>query len=344
MQLPLLILFIFLSTACSNSSRVSSAEDYLNEGYALFENEQYVTALKKFREAEMHIENDAHSFKYKALLGQIASLANMGSSGKDEARALIQSSVGAYHNRDDVLYYNLGILELRSNRNKAAISALSKAIEMNSENPDYYWNRGTAYDHLGEWQKAINDYDEGLRLDPVHVEIYNNRGKTYLDMQYYEQAVLDLEKALELNPDHRNAKGLLEKAQNSLKICTDKVISSPDTNQEEDSCEHETVKSVENASHDKVAYQNALQGHVKSCWRWSVESTSRLRALVRVRINPDGEISEVRIIHGSGDSNFDDSVVQAVTKAFPIPAPPPEFYTDFATIGFWFDSKERVNK
>jgi colicin import membrane protein len=93
------------------------------------------------------------------------------------------------------------------------------------------------------------------------------------------------------------------------------------------------------APYAKVAYQNELQAHVKSGWRW-MQRTNQLRTLVQVRISPDGEISQVRILQGSGNSNFDDSVVRAVKKASPVPAPPREFYADFATTGFWFDSKE----
>jgi colicin import membrane protein len=93
------------------------------------------------------------------------------------------------------------------------------------------------------------------------------------------------------------------------------------------------------ATYAKVAYQNELQAHVKSGWRW-MQRTNQLRTLVQVRISPDGEISQVRVIQGSGNSNFDDSVVRAVKKASPVPAPPREFYADFATTGFWFDSKE----
>lgn len=94
------------------------------------------------------------------------------------------------------------------------------------------------------------------------------------------------------------------------------------------------------APYAKVAYQNELQAHVKSGWRW-MQRSDRLRTLVRVRISPTGDISEVRILEGSGNSNFDDSVVRAVKKASPVPPAPREFYSDFADVRFWFDSSDQ---
>jgi colicin import membrane protein len=94
------------------------------------------------------------------------------------------------------------------------------------------------------------------------------------------------------------------------------------------------------APYAKVAYQNELQAHVKSGWRW-MQRSSHLRTLVEAKLRPDGEITSVRILQSSGNSNFDDSVVRAVKKASPVPPPPREFYSDFATVGFWFDSKDQ---
>jgi TonB family protein len=89
----------------------------------------------------------------------------------------------------------------------------------------------------------------------------------------------------------------------------------------------------------KVAYQNELQAHVKSGWRW-MQRSNHLRTLVEAKIRPDGEITNVQVLQGSGNSNFDDSVVRALKKASPAPPPPREFYADFATVGFWFDSND----
>lgn len=94
------------------------------------------------------------------------------------------------------------------------------------------------------------------------------------------------------------------------------------------------------ASVEKIAYQNQLQKHVKSGWRW-LPGSKKMRALVRVKILPDGQIQDIRIEQSSGNSNFDDSVVRAVRKAAPVPPPPSKFYSEFRDVRFWFDSHEQ---
>lgn len=93
------------------------------------------------------------------------------------------------------------------------------------------------------------------------------------------------------------------------------------------------------ASLEKVAYSNALQKHVKSGWHW-LGGTERLGAKVKAHILPSGEVQNVEITQGSGNSNFDDSVVRAVLKASPVPPAPESIYPDFAVVIFTFDSTE----
>lgn len=93
------------------------------------------------------------------------------------------------------------------------------------------------------------------------------------------------------------------------------------------------------ADAEYIRYAQAIKEHVKSGWHW-LPGSSHFRARVRVRILPSGMIQDVRIEQSSGNSNFDDSVVRAVTKASPVPPPPEKYYSDFKDVRFWFDSHE----
>ena len=95
------------------------------------------------------------------------------------------------------------------------------------------------------------------------------------------------------------------------------------------------------ASAEFVAYQNALQEHVKSGWRW-LSGRERLICIVVVDILPDGKIKNVTVGKSSGNSTFDDSVVRAIRKSDPVPAAPADLYNSFKSVSFKFDSNERI--
>ena len=84
-----------------------------------------------------------------------------------------------------------------------------------------------------------------------------------------------------------------------------------------------------------IAYYNLLRGSIKKGWNW-FDSRSPLKAVVYLEIGRNGAISNVSITTGSGNSEFDDSVIRAVYKASPVPPPPPSVYRDFERITIEF--------
>ena len=63
----------------------------------------------------------------------------------------------------------------------AAIQACDQAIRKNPRDAVSYNNRGVAYFHKGDLDRAIADYGEAIRLDPKLAAAYNNRGNAYKD-------------------------------------------------------------------------------------------------------------------------------------------------------------------
>lgn len=90
---------------------------------------------------------------------------------------------------------------------------------------------------------------------------------------------------------------------------------------------------------EKLAFLNALEAHVKSGWHW-IMASDRLTATVRFQILPNGEVQNVRLEQGSGNSNFDESAIRAVRKASPVPVPPAKFYDELSDVRIIFDSKQ----
>ena len=69
-------------------------------------------------------------------------------------------------------HHKNGLALIMDGEYEEAIVELNKAIELDPEYADAYYNRGIAYDKSGEVAKAISDYEKCIELsnDPELVE------------------------------------------------------------------------------------------------------------------------------------------------------------------------------
>ena len=58
----------------------------------------------------------------------------------------------------------------------AAISDYDKAIQLEPDDAEAYYNRGHCEGRVGTILAAISDYDKAIQLEPDLAEAYNNRG------------------------------------------------------------------------------------------------------------------------------------------------------------------------
>ena len=86
-----------------------------------------------------------------------------------------------------------------------AIEYLNNAIKMQPDDETYYYNRGVAYDNLGQYQPAIKDFNEAIRLQPNDAEAYHGRGFAYDKLGQYQRAIEDYNQAIRLQPDYPKA-------------------------------------------------------------------------------------------------------------------------------------------
>ncbi|MGD0904757.1 MAG: tetratricopeptide repeat protein [Terracidiphilus sp.] len=63
-----------------------------------------------------------------------------------------------------------------------------------------FYDRGSAYMHKGDNDRAIQDYDQALRLNPSDAKAFSNRGLSYAHKGDYDRAIQDYDQALRLNP------------------------------------------------------------------------------------------------------------------------------------------------
>ncbi len=93
------------------------------------------------------------------------------------------------------------------------------------------------------------------------------------------------------------------------------------------------------ASIEFIAYRNALEKHIKDGWRW-LPGARVFQAQVLVHLLKDGKVAKATISASSGNGHFDDSVLRAIYKASPVPAPPARLYNQFREVRITFNSHE----
>jgi TonB family protein len=78
-----------------------------------------------------------------------------------------------------------------------------------------------------------------------------------------------------------------------------------------------------------LLYYKTVQDQIKTAWTFTGGSND-LTATVDFAIGPDGTLRGLKIGTSSNDSAFDDSVIRAIRRAAPFPAPPEKFRDQFS--------------
>lgn len=86
-----------------------------------------------------------------------------------------------------------------------AILYLTNAVKLQPNDAEIYYNRGVAYENLGQYQPAIKDYNQAISLNPSYSEAFYNRGTIYSEIGQYQQAIEDFNQAVSLQPDDAEA-------------------------------------------------------------------------------------------------------------------------------------------
>jgi tetratricopeptide (TPR) repeat protein len=114
-------------------------------------------------------------------------------------------------------YYNRGLAHYDLKEYERAIEDYNKAIELDPNYVNAYYNRGLAYYYLMQYERAIEDYNKTIELDPNYAHAYNNRGIAYYYLMQYERAIEDYNKTIALDPNDADAYNNRGLARNKLK-------------------------------------------------------------------------------------------------------------------------------
>lgn len=106
----------------------------------------------------------------------------------------------------DVFLLNLAaVCHQRLGNPEQAISCWHKALQINPNYADAYYNLGNLFNELKQFKEAEAPYRQALRIKPDYAEAYNNLGVILNEIKRFPEARAAYRKALRLKPDYPEA-------------------------------------------------------------------------------------------------------------------------------------------
>jgi len=102
-------------------------------------------------------------------------------------------------------YFELGNIYLNLSKNKEALKAYDKAIEIKPDFAEAWYNKGVALAKLGRYNEALKAYDKAIKIKPDYSKAWYNKGNTLVNLDRYDEALKSFDKAIEIKPDDAKA-------------------------------------------------------------------------------------------------------------------------------------------
>jgi len=102
-------------------------------------------------------------------------------------------------------YINLGAALGEAGQMEEAVAALSKAIQLGSDNPEPYISLGAVLGEAGRTDEAMKALSRAIRIRPDKLEAYVNLGAALASAGRREEAIRVLSEAVRFEPDNADA-------------------------------------------------------------------------------------------------------------------------------------------
>jgi tetratricopeptide (TPR) repeat protein len=131
----------------------------------------------------------------------------------------------AINSNDAQFYYERGKAYQKLEKYQAAIEDYTWAIKINNTNAYYYNQRGFTYYSQKDFQAALNDYTQAIKLKFNEPDFYTNRGGAYEQLEKLQEAINDLQKSAELYSQQNNTEEY-KKRINKIKLLRSRLAAS----------------------------------------------------------------------------------------------------------------------
>ena len=117
-----------------------------------------------------------------------------------------QESELTYLYPDSISLLNIfGSANLALKQNKKAIKNFKKAITLNPNSPEVFYNLGLSFHNDGNFKSAQLSYREAIKLKPNYAEAHCNLGMSFSELGDFEEALVSYQKAIEIDPKYAGA-------------------------------------------------------------------------------------------------------------------------------------------
>ena len=206
-----------------------AVNDILDKAWALFYQNDLVTAMMRFNQAWLLNPDypDAY-FGFAALLemkGESAKAIRFYTTAaekdKDNSRSFIclmliadckeqlndikgaieaLEKIKIFRSDDPLVFKKSGNLYMTIDQQTAALEAYTKAIQLDQRDPVTFHNRAYLYGIMEQYVNAIMDYSMSISLDSTFVSAYLNLGILEMQTNNVEVAKQDFQKAIKFDP------------------------------------------------------------------------------------------------------------------------------------------------
>ena len=97
---------------------------------------------------------------------------------------------------------NEGVFSFSKGNHEKALEIFNSVISKGYEVSKSYSNRGSVYFEMKEYNLALIDYTKAIKLDSLQPDYWYNRGLLHQEINNIDLAVLDYSRALQINPSH----------------------------------------------------------------------------------------------------------------------------------------------